>query len=151
MHACMHILTHMHTHIHTDTHAYKHTHTLSHTHMHACTHTHRHTPCTHIPSIRHNGASLDCHILTDVCHDVKVESDIQPLNNEVFHHKTANIQPQLDTSMKGFCGCRYKKIYIDAQVFNPFAPSNSSSSLQSCYRKHESVTKWAYKARIREV
>ena len=32
-----------------------------------------------------------------------------------------------------------------------YAPSNSSSSLQSCYRKHESVKKRAYEARVREV
>ena len=42
-------------------------------------------------------------------------------------------------------------IQLDVQVFNPFAPSNSSSSLQPCYRKHESVKKWAYEARICKV
>ena len=31
-------------------------------------------------------------LLTEVYHDVKVELDLQPLNNEAFHHKTANIQ-----------------------------------------------------------
>ena len=43
------------------------------------------------PSIRHNEVhDLTATLLTDVCHDVKVEPDLQPLNNEAFHHKTAN-------------------------------------------------------------
>ena len=45
------------------------------------------------PSIRHNKVhDLTATLLTDVCHDVKVEPDLQPLNNGAFHHKTANIQ-----------------------------------------------------------
>ena len=45
------------------------------------------------PSIRHNEVrDLTATLLTNVCHDVKVEPDLQPLNNEAFHHKTANIQ-----------------------------------------------------------
>ena len=99
------------------------------------------------PSIRHNEVrDLTATLLTDVCHDVKVEPDLQPLNNEAFHHKTANIQDgaRLDISVNGFWGGRYEKCYIDVRVFNPFAPSNSVSSLQSCYRKHESVKKRAY-------
>ena len=64
---------------------------------------------------------------------VKVEPDLQPLNNEAFHHKTANIQhgAQLDISVNGFWGGRYKKCYIDVWVINPFAPSNSGSSLHA--------------------
>ena len=53
--------------------------------------------------------------------------------------------------MNGFWGGRYEKFYIDVQMFNPFAPSNSSSSLQSCYRQYESVKKRPYEAGNREV
>ena len=69
------------------------------------------------------------------------------------YHKTANIQDgaRLDISVNGFWGGRYEKCYIDVRVFNPFAPSNSGSSLQSCYRKHESVKKRVYEVRVREV
>ena len=97
---------------------------------------------------------LTATLLTDVCHDVKVEPDLQPLNNEAFYHKTANIQDgaRLDISASEWLwGGRYEKCYIDVQVFNPFAPSNSSSSLQSCYRKHKFVKKRAYEVRVREV
>ena len=61
---------------------------------------------------------------------------------------------RLDISVNDFWGGRYEKCYIiDVQMFNPFAPSNSSSSLdqQSCYRKHEYVKRQAYEARVQEV
>ena len=60
---------------------------------------------------------------------------------------------RLDISVNDFWGGRYEKCYIDVWVFNPFAPSNSSSSLdrQSCYRKHESVKRQVYEARVQEV
>ena len=57
------------------------------------------------PSIRHNKVhDLTATLLTDVCHDVKVEPDLQPLKNEAFHHKTANIQDgaRLDISVNDF-------------------------------------------------
>ena len=47
-------------------------------------------------------------------------------------------------------GC-YEKCYTDIKVFNPLAPSNSGTTLQSCYRKHEITKKRAYELRIREV
>ena len=77
-------------------------------------------------SITHNEVcDLTATLLTDVCYEVKVEPDLQLLNNEAFHHKTTNIQDGagLDISMNGFWGGRYEKCYIDVQVFNPFALS----------------------------
>ena len=41
--------------------------------------------------------------------------------------------------------------YTDVRVFNPLAPSNSGTTLQSCYRKHEITKKRAYELRIREM
>ena len=38
----------------------------------------------------------------------------------------------------------------DVRVFNPLAASNASSSLASCYRRHENIKKRAYAQRIRE-
>ena len=35
-------------------------------------------------------------------------------------------------------------------MFNPLAASNASSSLASCYRRHENIKKRAYAQRIRE-
>ena len=43
--------------------------------------------------------------------------------------------------MNVFWGDRFEKCYTDIRVFNPLAPSNSGSSLQSTYRKHDSLKK----------
>ena len=40
--------------------------------------------------------------------------------------------------------------FVDVRVFNPLAASNASSSLASCYRRHENIKKRAYAQRIRE-
>ena len=40
---------------------------------------------------------------------------------------------------------------MDVQIFNPFASSNSSSSLSSTFKKHENIKHRAYGQRIREV
>ena len=44
-----------------------------------------------------------------------------------------------------------ERCFIDVRVFNPFAPSNSSSSLSSTFRKHEKIKHRAYGQRVREV
>ena len=48
-------------------------------------------------------------------------------------------------------GGRSVRAFVDVRVFNPFAPSNATSSLSACYRKHENTKKRAYGQRIREV
>ena len=106
------------------------------------------------PSIRHNEVrDITAELLSEVCHDVEVEPHLQPLSDERFQQKTANTQDgaRLDIAMNGFWGGRYEKCYTDFRVFNPLAPSNSGTTLQSCYRKHEITKKRAYELRIREV
>ena len=106
------------------------------------------------PSIRHNEVrDITAELLSEVCHDVEVEPHLQPLSDERFQQKTANTQDgaRLDIAMNGFWGGRYEKCYTDVRVFNPLAPSNSGTTLQSCYRKHEMTKKRAYELRIREV
>ena len=106
------------------------------------------------PSIRHNEVrDITAELLSEVCHEVEVEPHLQPLSDERFQQKTANTQDgaRLDIAMNGFWSGRYEICYTDVRVFNPLAPSNSGTTLQSCYRKHEITKKRAYKLRIREV
>ena len=77
------------------------------------------------PIIRHNKLRyLTAHLLTEVCHDVRTEPDLQPLTGETLSH--------------------------DVRVFNPLAASNSNMDIAKCYRKHENEKKRTYKERIRE-
>ena len=106
------------------------------------------------PSIRHNEVrDLTAELLSEVCHAVEIEPHLQPLNDEIFQQRTANVQDgaRLDIAVNGFWGGRYERCYTDIRVFNPLASSNSGTTLNSSYRKHELAKKRAYESRIREV
>ena len=62
------------------------------------------------PSIRHNEIrDITANLLTQVCHDVLVEPELQPLTGEVLALRTSNATDgaRLDVSMKGFWGGRH--------------------------------------------
>ena len=96
---------------------------------------------------------LTAELLTEVYHDVEGEPHLQPLDDETFKYKTANVEDgaRLDISMNGFWGGCFEKCYTDIRVFNPLATSNRASNLHSSYSKHESLKKRAYESRLREV
>ena len=78
---------------------------------------------------------LTAELLTEVCHDVEVEPHLQPLDDETFKYKTANVEDGacLDISMSGFWGGHFEKRYTDIRVFNPLATSNKGPNLHSSY------------------
>ena len=83
---------------------------------------------------------------------VATEPELQPVSSEEFSLSTANTQDgaRLDIVMNRFWGGRSERAFVDIRVFNPFAPSNNTSSLPTCYKKHENIKKRAYGQRIRE-
>ena len=108
-----------------------------------------------LPSLRHNEIrDLTATLLTEVCSQVCVEPELQPVqHSDEFPLATSNTQDsaRLDVAVNGFWGGRSERCFIDVRVFNPFAPSNSSSSLSSTFRKHEKIMHRAYGQRVREV
>ena len=122
-------------------------HTFSIEHVLSC-------PTGGFPSIRHNEVrDLTATLLTEVCHNVVIEPDLQPLGGEVLSGGSANIQEgaRLDIAANGFWGGRFQKTYFDVRVFNPYAPSNQQSQLSTTYRRHENEKRRAYDQRVREV
>ena len=106
------------------------------------------------PSIRHNEIrDITAHLMSEVCHNVAVEPHLQPLTGETLRGASAIRQEgaRIDVPADGFWGSRFERAFFDVRVFNPFAPSNRSSSLSACYRNHENVKKRGYEQRIREV
>ena len=106
------------------------------------------------PIIRHNEIrDLTASVLTEVCHDVRVEPDLQPITDETMTAATANTSDgaRLDIAMNGFWGGRFERTFVDVRVFNPYAPSNRNLTISTCYRNHENQKKRAYDQRIREV
>ena len=104
------------------------------------------------PIIRHNELrDLTAHLLTEVCHDVRTEPDLQPLTGEILSHTSANSSDgaRLDIAVNGFWGGRFERTYLDVRVvFNPLAASNSNTDIAKCYRKHENGKKRMYEQRI---
>ena len=79
---------------------------------------------------RHNEIrGLTANLLTEVCSQVCVEPELQPV------HSSSNIQEgaRLDIAANGF----WREMFYGCQVFNPLAPSNCS--LSSTYKKHENI------------
>ena len=106
------------------------------------------------PSIRHNKIrDLTATLLTEVCNDVCIEPELQPVTDEELTGSTANSQAgaRLDIAANGVWGGTFERTYFDVRVFNPHAPSNRHTNLQSVYRKHEQIKKRAYEQQIREV
>ena len=76
-----------------------------------------------------------------------------PLSGERLRHKTANTEDgaRLDIRAQGFWGERHQSAFFDVRVFNPFAPSNTNSTPESVYKRHENEKRRNYEERVREV
>ena len=76
-------------------------------------------------------------ILTEVCHDVHVEPDLQLETSNQLDGATANRQDgaRLGISSKGDWGGRFEKNYFDVRILNP----------------HALLTKQVYQTRIRHM
>ena len=106
------------------------------------------------PILRHNEIrDLTANLMTEVCHDVCVEPDLQKLTGEVLQGSSSNTQDgaRLDIAASGCWGGRHEKTFFDVRVFNPHAPSNRCANISTCYKKHERLKKASYEQRIREV
>ena len=92
-------------------------------------------------------------MLSEVCHNVRIEPSLQPLSGEQFHYRSANIEDgaRLDVSAESFWGQDRKMAFFDVKVFNPLDASYSSSPLAQCYCRAELDKKRMYDARIHEV
>ena len=88
------------------------------------------------PSIRHNEIrDVTAGLLKRVATNVAVEPHLQPLPGEQLRLRTAitDDNARLDVAANGVWGGRFERTFIDVRVFNPYAPSNQSSSLPATY------------------
>ena len=77
------------------------------------------------PSIRYDEVrDITATLLTEVCHDVYVEPDLQPVTTDQLNGASANRQggARLDISANGVWDGRFKKTYFDVRVLNPLLP-----------------------------
>ena len=106
------------------------------------------------PSIRHDELrDLTAHLLTEVCHNVGIEPELQPLDGVRMDHRTANVEDgaRLDIKADNFWSKDRQTAFFDIRVFNPLAPSYRNQVLATGYRKNEQEKRRAYEQRVREV
>ena len=105
-------------------------------------------------SLRHNEIrDLTANLLIEVCSNVCVEPELQPLSGESLKNRTANTEDhaRLDIAANGLWGGRYERNFVDVRVFNPDAHTNKHTPIQSAYRTHEKMKKRAYQQRVLEI
>ena len=93
-------------------------------------------PLGGFPTLRHNEVrDITAGLIKQVAHQVTVEPHLQPLSGEHLRYSTANTEDQarLDVAASGVWGGRFDHTLIDIRVFNPYAASNRSTSLNTCY------------------
>ena len=107
---------------------------------------------TRVVSQHNEVRDLEAWLLTEVCHEVRVEPHLQALSAETPAAPSAITQDgaRLDIEASGFWGGRFERTLIDVRVFNPHAPSNRGNQLSSIYCRHENIKKRAYQQRIQE-
>ena len=81
-------------------------------------------------SLRHNDIrDLTASLLTEVCSQVIVEHELQPVSNPVeYSLSTSNTQDgaHLDVAMNGFWSGPSEKCSVDVRVFNTYLPQISA-------------------------
>ncbi len=111
-------------------------------------------PTGGFPTIQHNELrDLTASMLSEVCHNVSIKPQLQPLTGETLNLASANStqEARLDITANGVWGSRFERSFFDVWVINLFSISNRHSSLSAAYRLHEEAKKRSYQQRVLDV
>ena len=80
---------------------------------------------------------LTAQLLSEVCHDIVTEPDLQPLSGKSLQYQSAitTVEARLDIWALGFWGNRSGRAYFDVKVFQPLAKANRGKSLLTFFHK----------------
>ena len=104
-------------------------------------------------SLRHNRIrDLEAELMREVCHDVKIEPDLIPIENELNTSGSGNKKERarLDVSGVGVWG-PYEKTFLDIRVMHPNSPSYMNKSVEQVYTDHENQKKNKYLERVLQI
>ena len=81
--------------------------------------------------------------MAEVCHNVSIESHLQPLSGEDLHVASSYTEAgaRLDMAACGFWGGRFDRAFFEVRVFHLRAQSNRRQYITLTYRKHENIKK----------
>ena len=101
--------------------------------------------------MRHNRIQdLEAELMREVCHDVKVEPELLPLDSEVDRAGNVAEKARLDVSGIGVWGS-YERSFLDVRIIHPNAPSYMDKPIQKVYEIHEKEKKRMYNERVIQV
>ena len=104
--------------------------------------------------LRHNEIrDLTAKLFTEVCPNVRIEPEPQPLTGESLLYTSTNRQDsaRLDICAQDYLGEWQQDAFFDVRVFNPHTSSNYQPSPEVCYRKHENEKRRAYDQWVKEI
>ena len=108
-------------------------------------------PTGGLPSIRHNEIrDLVAFTLSEVCHDVVTEPYLHRTTASASGIDAPRTDMRLDIKARGFWGGRMEEAMFDVRVFNPFAASAVTTSIQQLYHQHEAEKRRKYECLLRE-
>ena len=93
-------------------------------------------------------------LLSETCHNVSCEPELQPLNETPLHTRGANRADgaRLDIKAGAFWGrSRFEVTFFDVRVFNPYATSYRTTPPQTIFNNHDRQKRRQYEERVREV
>ena len=98
--------------------------------------------------MRHNAIrDLEAEILRDICHDVKIEPELLPTNNNYHSSNNNSENARLDVSAIGVWA-PYERTFVDIRIFHPNAPCHRNKNLKQIYREQENEKKRQYNDRV---
>ena len=102
-------------------------------------------------SLRHNRVrDLEAELMKEVCHDVKVEPELIPIERNTNRRGNTAEKARLDVSGVGVWG-PYEKTFLDIRVMHPNSPSYMNKSIDQLYTEHENEKKNAYLERVLQI
>ena len=104
-----------------------------------------HCPAPQVVSYQYDTMISETNLLGEVCKDVCIEPQLQPLTGENLRYKTASTENEarFDVSDRGFW-VRGSRAFTDIRVFNPLARTYRSQNLTAAYKRNENEKKRKY-------
>ena len=101
--------------------------------------------------MRHNRIrDLEAELMREVCHDVKVEPELLPIEGDCNMRGNTADKAWLDVSGVGVWRA-YEKTFLDIRVMHSISPSYLNKPLDQVYSLHEKEKKRAYSERVLQI
>ena len=85
-----------------------------------------------------------------VCHDVKIEPELLPIEADNIHNGNNADKARLDVSGIGIWGSN-ERTYIDVRIMHPNSPTYINKPIERVYKDHEDEKKRSYNGRVIQV